>query len=106
MPRAVPDLIGFEDFTMTRVLKTLLVTWIALFVVAPLSLVRAEVVRVQIDRREPFAAGQSFGSVISHLLCFRQTAMGHYDTSIGPGGSTDRPVAASAVATNRDAQLY
>jgi Flp pilus assembly protein TadG len=31
--------------------------------------------------------GQSFGSVISKLLCFRQTAQGHYDESGGPGGN-------------------
>jgi len=31
--------------------------------------------------------GQSFGSVITNLLCFRQTAQGHYDEAGGPGGN-------------------
>jgi Flp pilus assembly protein TadG len=31
--------------------------------------------------------GQTYGSVISNLLCFRQTAKGHYDESGGPGGN-------------------
>ena len=30
--------------------------------------------------------GQNFGSVISSLLCWRQTAQGHYDEAGGPGG--------------------
>ena len=32
--------------------------------------------------------GQSFGSVVSDLLCFRHTSQGHYDLSSGSGGST------------------
>ena len=31
--------------------------------------------------------GQSFGGVISSLLCFRQTGQGHYDESSSTGGS-------------------
>ena len=31
--------------------------------------------------------GQTYGSVISQLLCFRQTAKGHYDESGGTGGN-------------------
>ena len=30
--------------------------------------------------------GQNFGSVICSLLCWRQTAQGHYDEAGGPGG--------------------
>jgi hypothetical protein len=43
-------------------LNRVLITWIAMFSIAPLGLARGEVVRVTIDRREPFADGQSFGS--------------------------------------------
>ncbi len=32
--------------------------------------------------------GQSFGSVVSKLLCFRQTGAGHYDTSFGAGNGS------------------
>jgi Flp pilus assembly protein TadG len=31
--------------------------------------------------------GQTFGSVIAKLLCFRHNAQGHYDESGGPGGN-------------------
>lgn len=52
-----------KDFTMAHIPKTLLLTCVALISLAPLNLARAEVVRIQVDRREPFAGGQSFGSV-------------------------------------------
>jgi hypothetical protein len=33
--------------------------------------------------------GETFGSVISSLLCWRQEAKGHYDESGGPGGNIE-----------------
>src|SRR5579872_2848979 len=51
-----------KNFMMPASLKSVLVTLLALVSLAPSGIARGEVVRVEIDRREPFAGGQSFGS--------------------------------------------